>query len=88
MSPNVLKVLNTLDDIKAQGGRVTPNTLSPTQEINITIQKATQKLDFRIETHIVPTKYGGNGLTPQRHINVDIYPNKKIIPNNGHVILE
>lgn len=54
----------------------------------MTFQKGTQKLDFRIETHTVPQKYGGNGLTPQRHMNVDLYPNKKVLPNSGHKILE
>ena len=88
VSPNVQNVLNTLDDFKAQGGTVKPNPLSPTQEINMTLQKGSQKLDFRIETHTVPVKYGGNGVTPQRHMNVDLYPNKKVLPNSGHKILE
>lgn len=87
-SPNVQKVLNILDDIKAKGGSVKINPLNPTQEINMTIQKGAQKLDFRIETHTVPKKYGGNGVTPQRHMNVDLYPDKKVLPNSGHKILE
>lgn len=53
----------------------------------MTFQEGAQKLDFRIETHPLPEKFGGNG-TPQRHMNVDLYPNKKVIPNNGHKILE
>jgi RHS repeat-associated protein len=88
VSPNVQKVLNTLDDIKVQGGTVKVNPLNPTQEINMTFQKGTQKLDLRIETHTIPKKYGGNGVTPQRHMNVDLYPNKKVLPNSGHKILE
>jgi hypothetical protein len=53
----------------------------------MTIQKGTQKLDLRIETHPIPKKFGRNG-EPQRHLNIDIYPNKKVLPNNGHKILE
>ncbi len=56
VSPNVQKVLNTLDDIKVQGGTVKVNPLNPTQEINMTFQKGTQKLDFRIESHTIPKK--------------------------------
>jgi hypothetical protein len=88
VSPNVQKVLNTLNDFKVQGGTIKLNPLNPTQEINMTFQKGTQKLDVRIETHTLPQKYGGNGLTPQRHLNVDLYPNKKVLPNSGHKILE
>jgi RHS repeat-associated protein len=88
VSPNVQRVLNTLNEIKAEGGTVKVNPLAPTQEINMTFQQGIQKLDFRIETHPLPPKYGGNGTTPQRHMNVDLYPNKKVLPNSGHKILE
>jgi RHS repeat-associated protein len=88
VSPNVQRVLNTLNEIKSEGGTVKVNPLAPTQEINMTIQQGTQKLDFRIETHPLPSKYGGNGTSPQRHMNVDLHPNKKVLPNSGHKILE
>jgi hypothetical protein len=64
------------------------NPLKTNQEINMTFQKGTQKLDFRIETHPIPKKFGGDGITPKRHMNVDLYPNKKVLPNEGHKILE
>lgn len=88
VSPNVQKVLDMIGEFKGQGGTVKSNPLSPTQEVNLTFQKGTQKLDLRIETHPVPQKYGGKGMTPQRHMNVDLYPNKKVLPNNGHKVLE
>jgi hypothetical protein len=88
VSPNVQKALNTLNDIKAEGGTVKANPTSPNQEINMTVKTSTQKLDVRVETHTVPQKYGGNGVTPQKHMNVDLYPNKDVLPNNGHKILE
>jgi len=86
-SPKVHKVLNMLDDINAQGGTVRANPLNPNQELNMTITSGRQKLDFRIETHAVPQRYGGDGVTPQRHMNLDLYPDKKVLPNNGHKIL-
>ncbi len=87
-SPNVQKVLNTIDDFKSQGGNIKPNPLAPNQEINLTFQQGTRKIDLRIETHPLPKKYGGDGITPQRHLNIDLYPNKKVLPNDGHKILE
>ena len=85
----VQQVLNTINEIKSEGGQVKINPTSPNQELNLTIFKGNEKLDFRIETHVVPKKYGGNGKTPQRHMNVDLYPKKKnSLPNNGHKILE
>ena len=53
----------------------------------MTIQKGSSKIDFRIETHKLPPKYGGDGVTPVRHMNVDLKP-KGNLPNNGHKILE
>lgn len=88
ISPNVRNVLSKIDDFKTQGGTIKLNPMSPNQEINITFQQGIKKLDFRIETHTVPQKYGGNGISPQRHMNVDLYPNKKVITNSGHKILE
>jgi hypothetical protein len=88
-SPNVQNVLNSLNGIKNAGGTVTVNPVSPTQEFNITIQYGTQKLDFRIETHDLPLKLGGKGSgSPVRHMNVDLTPGKKSLPNSGHVILK
>jgi RHS repeat-associated protein len=88
ISPNVQKAIDAIEEFKAQGGTVKLNPLNPTQEINMTFQKGTQKLDFRIETHTVPQRFGGNGVTPQKHMNVDLYPDKTVLPNNGHKILD
>ena len=91
VSPNVQKALNTLDEIKAEGGNVTMNKLqtNANQELNMTVTKGTGKVDVRVETHVVPKKYGGNGTTSQRHLNVDLYPKKSNpLPNKGHKILE
>ncbi|MBS3915313.1 MAG: hypothetical protein KG003_12530 [Bacteroidetes bacterium] len=77
-----------IDKFKAEGGIIQKNPLGATQEINITFENGVIKLDFRIETHPLPVKYGGDGITPQRHMNVDLYPNKKTLPNGGHKILE
>ena len=87
LSPNVKNVVNTMDKIKAEGGTIKLNPLKPNQEINRTIEKGGQKLDLRIEKHPISKKLGGNGVTPQRHMNVDTKPKIKL-KNNGHTILE
>jgi len=88
LSP-VQEALSTLNEIKAEGGQVKMNPTSATQELNMTVTKGTGKLDVRVETHTVPKKYGGNGTTPQRHMNVDLYPKKSNpLPNKGHKILD
>jgi hypothetical protein len=50
------------------------------------------KVDLRVESHALPSKYGGDGVTPQRHMNVDLYIDGKrqfnTLPNNGHTILK
>lgn len=46
-----------------------------------------QKINMRIETHIVDPKYGGNGITPKRHMNVDYYINGRR-KDNPNIILE
>jgi hypothetical protein len=87
-SPNVEKALQKLDEIKSAGGTVRMNPTNPTQEFNMTIQYGTKKLDVRIETHPLPETYGGDGSTPVRHMNVDLYPKKSNpLPNKGHKIL-
>jgi hypothetical protein len=53
----------------------------------MTIMKDGSKINFRIETHPLPAKYGGDGVTPIRHMNVDLNPNNDL-PNNGHKILQ
>jgi len=84
-SENVQKALKTLDEIKANGGTVKLNPMSPNQELNMTIYQGGQKLDLRIESHKLPLKFGGDGINPTRHMNIDI---KGInLPNKGHVIL-
>jgi len=86
ISPNVQKALNTLNEIKTEGGTVTTNSLSAGQELNLTIQKGATKIDLRVETHRLPSKYGGDGITPTRHMNVDLSPENNL-PNRGHKIL-
>lgn len=86
LSPNVKKVVNTINDIKAEGGTVKVNPLKPNQEVNMTVAKDGQKLDLRIETHPLSKKLGGDGITPQRHMNVDAKP-KIDLPNKGHKII-
>jgi hypothetical protein len=77
-----------LSDIKADGGTITPNTLKPNQEVNMTIEHNFLKLDLRVETHDLPVKFGGQGSgSPVRHMNVDLTPGKTSLPNAGHVIL-
>ncbi|MEO6963929.1 MAG: hypothetical protein ABIY90_18315 [Puia sp.] len=86
VSPNVQRALNTLNDIKVEGGTVKLNPMSPNQELNMTIKDGISKLDFRIETHNLPAKYGGDGVTPMRHMNVDLTPRSNL-PNSGHKLL-
>jgi len=87
ISPNVQKVFNTLNDTKAEGGTVKLNPLNTSQELNMTFKDGASKLDFRIETHKPPTKYGGDRTTPIRHMNVDLTPQNNLL-NNGHKILD
>jgi len=87
-STKVQDVLNTLEEIKADGGTITPNKLNITQELNMTIKYDGVKIDLRIETHSLPAKYGGDYVTPMRHINIDLTPRPTPpLPNNGHIIL-
>jgi RHS repeat-associated protein len=88
LSPNVQKALNQIKEITAEGGKVTTRPLTAGQELNMSVTKGTERVNIRIEEHTVPTRYGGNGTTPQRHLNVDLMPNKSILPNSGHKILE
>jgi RHS repeat-associated protein len=78
-SPRVQKVLDAIDEVKADGGIVKPNTLKPNQELNITIEHQGVKTNIRIETHILPPKYGGDYITPMRHLNSPL--------NGGHLLL-
>ena len=75
ISSNVQKVLNTIDDLKKGGGEVKTNPLNAAnkQELNMTFKNTHgSKLDLRIETHEVPKNLGGNGTTPQRHLNATV----------------
>ena len=87
ISPNVQKVFNILNDTKSEGGTDKLNPLNTSQELNMTFKDGASKLDFRIETHKLPTKYGGDGTTPIRHMNVDLTPQNNLL-NNGHKILD
>lgn len=82
----VQKAIQTLNEIKANGGTVKVNPMSPSQELNMTIQEGSRKLDLRIETHKLPAKYGGDGVNPTRHMNVDM--KGAGLPNKGHVKLQ
>jgi hypothetical protein len=87
VSPNVQNVLKSLKELQSEGGSVKLNNLKTTQEVNMTIQKGTEKINLRIESHIVEKKFGGNGTSSQRHMNVDYYKNGRRKTNN-HTILE
>lgn len=87
ISPNVQNILKNLKELKSEGGTINLNKLKPTQEVNITIGKAAEKINLRIETHVIDKKFGGNGTSSQRHMNVDYYKNGKR-KTNDHTILE
>ncbi|MBO9613212.1 MAG: RHS repeat-associated core domain-containing protein [Dyadobacter sp.] len=94
ISPNVQNILNTISDFKQAGGEVKVNPLKPGQELNMTFQSTdASKLDLRVETHKLSPSVGGNGVTPQRHLNATVtnasgntVKMKHI--NGGHKILE
>jgi RHS repeat-associated protein len=96
ISPNVQKVLNTISDLKKAGGEVKVNALKAVdkQEVNMTFKNTDgSKLDFRIETHRLSPSVGGNGVTPQRHLNATVTnSNGNVVTmkhiNKGHKILE
>ena len=96
ISPNVKKVLDTIDKIKNSGGEIQVNKLKAAdkQELNMTFKsKDGSKLDLRVETHEVPKSVGGNGTSPQRHLNADVTNSsgnrvKMKHINGGHKILE
>lgn len=87
VSPKVQNILKSIDEIKLEGGEIKIHPLKPIQEVNMTIQKGGEKINLRIETHRIDNKNGGNGATPQRHMNVDYYNNGKR-KTNDHTILE
>jgi len=94
VSPNVQKVLDMIEDIKTDGGSVTPpNKLNSNQELNLTIKDGNGgKIDMRVESHPLPAKYGGDGKSSTRHMNVDLSKNGKkqrgALPKSGHKNLE
>ncbi len=81
-------------DIKKGGGEVKVNPLKQGQELNMTFKnKDGSKLDMRVETHKLPQNVGGNGVSPQRHLNADVTNSsgntvKMKHINGGHKILE
>lgn len=87
ISPNVEKIVKALDNVKAEGGKIEAKALKPTQDLNIIISKESEKINLRVETHVVDKKYGGNGINPQKHMNVDYYNNNKR-KTNSHKIIE
>ena len=87
VSPKVQNIVNSIKQVEKEGGTIKINPLKPTQEINMTISKGSEKINLRIETHKVETRFGGNGQNPQKHMNVDYYKNNKRKTNN-HTILE
>ena len=87
-SPKVQDALNTLNELKNDGATININSMTDKQELNMTIKYNEQKLDMRIETHPIPIKYGGDGYTPIRHMNLDLTPKfRPGLPNNGHILL-
>jgi RHS repeat-associated protein len=95
-SPNVKNVLDIISGIKNEGGQVQVNPLNTVdkQELNMTFKNSDgSKLDMRIETHELPSHLGGDGVTPQRHLNADVTNSngnrvKMKHINGGHKILE
>lgn len=72
-----------------QKEKIKSNPLGVNQEVNFTITDQSQKLNVRIESHALPPKYGGDFVTPQRHMNVELRPESNPpLKNNGHVILD
>ena len=88
ISPKVQEALNTLNDLESNGATIKMNSLNDNRDLNMTIKYNDQKLDMRIESHPLPFKYGGDGITPTPHLNLDLTPRiQPGLPNNGHVIL-
>ena len=89
VSPKVQDALNTFNDLKANGATVQPNALKGNQELNLSIFHDGSQLNLRVETHDLPTSLGGNGKgDPVRHMNVELSPGGKNLPNAGHIILK
>jgi hypothetical protein len=96
ISPNVQNVLNTISDFKKAGGEIKVNALKAVdkQELNMTFKNTDgSKLDFRIEMHRLSPSVGGNGVSPQRHLNATVTnSNGNVVKmkhiNGGHKILE
>jgi RHS repeat-associated protein len=96
ISPNVQNVLNTISDFNKAGG-IQKNTLKAIdkQEINWTFKNTDgSRMEFRIESHDLPTKLGGKGDgNPVRHLNAEVFNSsgnqvKMKHINGGHKILE
>jgi RHS repeat-associated protein len=82
ISPKVQTALEMLNDMKADGATLKVNPMASNQELNMTIEHNYSKLDLRVETHDLPTKLGGLGSgAPVRHMNVDLTPGKRSLPN-------
>jgi len=78
-----------LKDLKADGAVIKPNELQNGQELNLSIFHSSGQLNLQVETHDLPEKLGGQGKeTPVRHINVELKPGGKSLPNSGHIILD
>ena len=86
---SVKQILRDIRNIESSGGYVKINPLNPrnNQKINMTIGNSSRKIDLRIESHPLPKKLGGNGVSPQPHMNVDYYENGVKI-KTYHIILE
>ncbi|MDR1729410.1 MAG: hypothetical protein LBR52_01975 [Prevotellaceae bacterium] len=89
-SPKVQEALDALNEIKADGGIVAPpkSGLKPSQEVNIIVKYKGDMLKIRVETHPLKPIYGGDYVTPMRHLNLDLTPTPATpLPNGGHIIL-
>lgn len=89
LSPRVQNVVDLMNKFTQQGGTIVPAQLKPYQELNLLFKDNGKiKMGLRIETQKVSPKFGGNGVTPQRHMNVDRGRYTNQLPNSGHKILE
>jgi hypothetical protein len=85
---NARKVFDLIKSIEDKGGLIR-RAPEGNQEFNITLKLGNEKLDLRVETHTLPKNLGGKGPgIPIRHMNVDLTPGGKNLPNSGHIILD
>ncbi len=89
VSAKVNQIVRDIKSIESMGGKLTFRPLNKMnlQELNMTIENNTQKINLRIETHPLDHK------NPKRHMNVDYFENKgdgwkKNQRKSKHIIIE